>query len=322
MLRESLWHNHEFQTLLILSILLLAVFLLYPFRTLAIEPLPESGQLSPSELTKGIRVIIPERTSFSSLQIDSTLFGGSDILINIRLFFRAPEEYALYMLDGFDSTPIFVVTHGGSLLYNPRKDYVIYTRNTGVIFEVGIKKNQFVLKGAFRQLAAESEPSIKNTVAVDLPAILSQINNPKSEKIGQNEFLLHGYTKRQGYCEAYINPTAAIPLTKMMIYPKGQKTPFFAINKIETEVTIDDGIFRFQLKRLHDSGVPVKEIGMHEIKIADMSQVVNAVFFRSAMRHPEQRRQVAQRGQDVDWPSITRRDEKVSSILRKLFPIK
>jgi len=306
-----------------LSILLPVIFLLYPLGILAVEPLQESRSLSPSEIKKGIKVIIPEKAGFSSLEIDSSFFGGADAVLNIRLFFRKPEEYALYMLDSFDSTPIFVVTQRDCIMYDPLKDHILYTRNAGVVYEVGMEKDQFILRGAFdvalRHLTGDPKPLIKNTVVVDLPSIVNQMTiDLKSEKTGQNEFLLVGYTERHSYCRVYMNPTADIPIIRMMIYPKDQRSPIFTFNKIETEAIIDDGIFKSPLKRLRESKLPLKEMDIHEVKNADMSQLAKAIFIRSAMRHPELRGEIAQMGfKDIDWTGVINRDAKVSSILRK-----
>ena len=315
-----------------LSILLLPICFLYPFRLVAIEPLQDNMSLSPKELKKRIQVVIPKKAGYSSLEIDSSYFMTPNAVLNIRFFFKRPDEYALYILDGFDSTPVFIVTQEHSLLYDPMKDHILHKRNKGLIFKVGhnLEKDQFILEAAFRHLTEESKPFIKNTVIVDLPSILNQMTiDLKAEKIARNEFLLSGFTKNQGYGAAHINTTAVIPLTRMMIYPKGQRTPVFAFNKIETETTINDGIFKFPLTRLNSSGIPVKEMEIHEIESANILQeakaifmAIEAIFIRSAIRHPELRRETAQRIQDNDWLSITKRDEKVSSLLRKLFPIK
>ena len=327
-LKKSLWRIHEWETQRMLSILLPAIFLLYPLGIIAIEPLQESRFLSPSELKKQIKVIIPEKADYSSLEIDSYFFGGADAVLNIRLFFRKPEEYALYMMDSFDSTPIFVVTQGDCIMYDPLKDHILYTRNAGVVYEVGMEKDQFILRGAFdvaqRHLTEEPKPLIKNTVVVDLLSVVNQMTiDLKSKKMGRNEFLLVGYTKRKSCCKVYINPTADIPIIRMMIYPKGQKSPIFTFNKIDTEAIIDDGIFKSPLKRLRESKLRLKEMDVHEIKNADMTQLAKAIFIRSAMRHPELRGEIAQMGfQNIDWPEVINRDERVSSILRKLFPIK
>jgi len=327
-LKKDLRRIHKWATLHMFSILLLVIFLLYPLGILAIEPLQDSMPLSPSELKKGIKVIIPEKASFSSLEIDSSFFGGADAVLNIRLFFRKPEEYALYMLDSFDLTPIFVVTQGDCIMYDPLKDNIQYTRNAGVVYEVGMEKDQFILRGAFNvalsHLAGDPKPLIKNTVVVDLLSIINQVTvDLKSLKTGENEFLFTGYTERQSYCRAHINPTTAIPIIRMMIYPKGQRSPFFTFNKIETETIIDDGIFKSPLKKLRESKLRLKEMDVPKIKNADMTQLAKAIFIRSAMRHPELRAEIAHMGfHDIDWPEVINRDEKVSSILRKLFPIK
>jgi hypothetical protein len=307
---------------------MLVIFLIHPLCIYAIEPLQESKSLSSSELKKKVKVIIPEKENFSSLQIDSSFFGGADAVLNIRLFFRKPEEYALYMLDGFDSTPIFVVTHGDCIMYDPLKDHIQYTRNAGVVYEVGMEKDQFMLRGAFdvtlNHLTEETKPIIKNTVIVDLKSIINQITiELKSEKAGQNEFILMGYTERRSYCRAYINPTADIPITRMIIYSKGQKSPIFAFNKIETGEMIDEKIFLSPLKKLHESKLQLKEMDIREIKNADMSQLAKAIFIRSAIRHQELRGEIDKMGfQNIDWRETINRDQRVSSILRKLFPIK
>lgn len=327
-LKKDLRCIHKCETMRILSILLLVIFLLYPLGILAIESLQGSMPLSPSELKKGIKVVIPEKASFSSLEIDSSFFGGADAVLNIRLFFRKPEEYALYMIDSFDLTPIFVITKGDCIMYDPLKNNIQYTRNAGVVYEVGMKEDQFILKGAFdvawRHWNEEPKPLIKNTVVVDLLSIINQVTvELKSKKTGQNEFLLMGYTERQSFCKAHINPTKSIPLTRMMIYPKGQRSPFFTFNKIETEEIIDDGIFESPLKRLRESKLRLKEMDVHKLKNVDMTQWAKAIFIRSAMRHPELRGEIARMGfQNIDWPEIINRDERVSSILRKLFPKK
>jgi len=232
------------------------------------------------------------------------------------------------MLDSFDSTPIFVVTHGDCIMYDPLKDRIQYTRNAGVVYEVGMEKDQFILRGAFdvtlNRLAEQTKPIIKNTVIVDLKSIINQITiDLKSEKTGKNEFILMGYTERESYCRAYINPTAATSITRMMIYPKGYKNPIFSFNKIETEAVIDDEIFKSPLERLRKSQLHLREMDIHEIKSADMQQFSKAIFIRSAIRHQELRGEIAQMGfQKIDWPEIINRDKRVSSILRKLFPIK
>ena len=313
-LRKSLWSIHEWKTTHMLSILLLAIFFLYPLHILAIEPLQDNMPLSPKELKKRIQVVIPEKAGYSSLVIDSSFFPNPKAVLNIRLFFKRPDEYALYMLDGFDSTPVFVVTQEHSLLYDPLKDHILHIRNKGLIFKVGynLEEDQFILEGAFRHLTVESKPFLKNTVIVDLPSILNQMTiDLKAEKIARNEFLLSGFTKNQGYVTAHINTTATIPLTRMMIYAKAQRTPFFAFNKIETETTINDGIFEFPLIRLHNSGLSVKEMEIHEIENANILQeakvifmAIEGIFTRSAIRHPELRRETSQRIQDDDWLSI------------------
>jgi hypothetical protein len=213
-------------------------------------------------------------------------------------------------------------------MYDPLIDNIQYPRNAGVVYEVGMEKDQFILKGAFNvalsHVAGDPKPLIKNTVVVDLLSIVNQMTiDLKSKKIDQNEFLLMGYTERQSYCRAHINPTAAIQIIRMMLYPKGQRSPFFTFNKIETEAIIDDGIFKSPLKKLRESKLRLKEMDVHEIKNADMTQLAKAIFIRSAMRHPELRAEIVQMGfHDIDWPETINRDERVSSILRKLFPIK
>lgn len=325
---KSLWRVYNCKTPCILSLLLLAIFILYPLRLHAVEPLQESKALSPLELKKGIKVIIPEKESFSSLEIDFSFFGGADAVINIRLFFRKPEEYALYMLDSFDSTPIFVVTHGDCIMYDPLKDHIQYTRNAGVVYEVGMEKDQFILRGAFdvtlNLLTEEPKPLIKNTVVVDLLSIVNQITvDLKSRQMGRNKYLFVGYTERQSYCRAHINPTAEIPIVRMMIYSKDQRSPIFSFNKIETGAIIDDGIFKSPLKRLRESKLRLKEMDVHKLKNVDMTQWAKAIFIRSAMRHPELRGEIDQMGfEDIDWLATINRDKRVSSILRKLFPIK
>lgn len=327
-LKKSLWRIHELGTQRMLSILLPIIFLLYPLGLLAVQPSQESRYLSPSELKKAIKVIIPEKEGFSSLKIDSSFFGGAGAVLNCRLFFRKPEEYALYMIDSYDSTPIFVVTHGDCILYDPQKNNIQYVRNAGVVYEVGMEKNQFILRGAFSvamgHLIGEPKSLIKNTVVVDLLSIINQVTvDLKSKKTGRNEFLFMGYTERNGFCKAHINPTAAIPIISMMIYPKGDKNPIFSFNKIETEAIIHDGIFKSPLKRLRESKLHLKEMDIHEIKNTDLRQWVKAIFIRTAMRHPELRGEIEQMGfKNIDWPEIINRDERVSSILRKLFPIK
>ena len=327
-LKKSPWRIHVWKMPCMLSILLPVIFFLYPLGVIAVEPSKESRSLSPSELKEGIKVIIPEKEDFSSLKIDSSFFGGVDAVLNFILFFRKPEEYALYMLDSFDSTPIFVVTHGDCILYDPQKDNIQYVRNAGVLYEVGMKEDQFILKGAFVVTWPHRNEKlkflIKNTVVVDLLSIINQVTvDLKSNKTGRNEFLFMGFTERKGFCKAHINPTAAIPIIRMMIYPKGDKNPIFSFNKIETEAIIHDGIFKSPLKRLSESKLHLKEMDIHEIKNTDLRQWVKAIFIRSAMRHPELRGEIEQMGfKNIDWPEIINRDERVSSILRKLFPIK
>ena len=328
LLKKSVWLVYNCMTPCTLALLLLAIVILYPLRMQAIEPLEESKPLSPLELKKGIKVIVPEKEGFSSLKIDSSLFCGADAVLNIRLFYRRPREYALYMLDSFDSTPIFVVTHGDCIMYDPLEDNIQYVRNAGVIYEVGIKEDRFIFKGAFnatwRHGNEEPKYLIKNTVVVDLLSIINQVSvDLRSKKTDQNEFLFMGYTERKGFCKAYINPAASIPIIRMIIYPKGDKNPIFSFNKIETETIIDDEIFKSPLKRLRESKLHLKEMDIHEIKNANLRQWAKAIFIRSGMRHPELRGKIDAMGfQNIDWPKVINRDERVISILRKLFPIK
>ena len=312
----------------ILTLLLLAIVILYPLRMQAIEPLEESKPLSPLELKKGIKVIVPEKEGFSSLKIDSSFYGGADTVLNIRLFYRKPQEYALYMLDSFDSIPIFIVTHGDCIMYDPLEDNIKYVRNAGVIYEVGMKEDQFILKGAFnvtwRHGNEEPKYLIKNTVVVDLLSIINQVTvDLRSKKTDQNGFLFMGYTKRKGFCKAYINPAASIPIIRMMIYPKGDKNPIFSFNKIETETIIDDEVFESPLRRLRESNLNLKEMDIHEIENANLRQLAKVIFIRSGIRHPEFRGEIDAMGfKNIDWPKVINRDERVFSILRKLFPIK
>jgi len=327
-LNKRLWSIRDWETPGLLSIFLAIPILFYPLGTLAVESSQEGRSLSPSELKKRIRVIIPEKEVFSFLKIDSSFFGGADAVLNLRLFFRKPDEYALYLIDSFDSTPIFIVAHGDFIMYDPLTDHIPYTRHAGVVYEVGMERDQFILKGAFHvawdQLTGAPRPFIKNTFLVDLLSIINQMTiDLKSEKIGQNEFLLTGFTVKDSYCKVHINPTAEIPIIRMMIYPKDQTNPIFTFNKIETGEIIDDGIFKSPLRRLSESKLHLKEMDMSEIKNADMSQLAKAIFIRSAMRHPELRGEVAQMGfQNINWQEIINRDERVSFTLRKLFPIK
>ena len=311
-----------------LFILLSGIVSFYPVAVPAVEPWQVSNPVSPIELKKGIKVVIPEKEGFSSLKIGSSFFGESDAVLNFILFFRKPHDYALYMLDNFDSTPIFVVTHGDCIMYDPLKDNISYIQNAGVVYEVGVEREQFILRGAFDaatdHLIGKSKPLTKNTVVVDLLSIVNQMTiDLKSKRIDQNKFLLTGYTKRESYCAAQIDPTADIPVVSLMIFPKGQKNPIFAFNKIETEITIEDKIFMSPFKRLGDSKLRLIEMDINEIKKAYMSQLAKAVFIRSAIRHVELRGGIAQMGfQNIDWPYIKSRDDRLSSILRKKFPIK
>lgn len=285
------------------------------------DSLQESTQTTPSDLIKRVKVLSPEEAGFSSLVVESSYFGGPDAVVNFRLLFQGPESYAFFMLDGFDGTPLLVVAQENALLYDPMKDHLLHTGNTGVLFRVGFEKDQFVLNGAFQQGTRASKPVIRNTVVIDLPAILDQMRiDLRSEQSPQGDYVLSGHTVRQGYCEAHIDPAAAVPLTRMAIYPRGHRTPIFAFNRIEANTHIDGSRLAFPMDRLRASGLPVREMLPGEIENADMSHVAKAIFLRSALRHPERRGEVVQMGfRDVPWSTMRERDPRVSSALRELF---
>lgn len=288
------------------------------------QPMDMENELSASEIKDLARVISAAKSDYSSLAIE-ILLAPPGYKFRCHVYYEKPDKYALYVLDGTDMTPIFIIAQRNALLYDPSKDNLILFRNVGVNFVIAMDKEQLQVICGYLHRTKKSKVEFADILKVDLVSILNNVTaNLKIDRMEGDKYAFSGETREGGKLLALVDQSAAVPFTRMAIYQKNETAPLLVLNRIEGNVEVEDSTFQFPEKDMIDHRLNIKEIGIEELGFVDhLSLIARILFIRSALRFPEMRSDLTPLGLDnLDWSEIEKRDEKVSPVLRKLFQAK
>ncbi|MFA5344575.1 MAG: hypothetical protein WC381_11530 [Kiritimatiellia bacterium] len=287
---------------------------------------------SPTDIKNLAQVISDTNSTYSSLIFRASFMSQTNISMKYYLFYKRPDQCALLILDGRDSTPLLIGTQKDALFYDLSSGKLLHTLATGILFtletdETGFIQFKYGVKGHFfhnRFQTDSGTPVFENNIRIDVPSLLRTISvDIQSTPMPKGQYEWSGYTKKKSLCVAIVDPAAAIPFQSLKLFLQGMTNAFLAFDHIEANTRIDNSIFSLPLDKLRKRKVNVDNNGDRDA-IADCgaAALARVTFLRSALAFPGRRSDAARFGlTNVDWNAIGQMDNEVSPILRELFSV-
>jgi hypothetical protein len=147
---------------------LIALFLLIPAYAQSLEN-QEAG-LSVGETVDLASMVITEDIKHQSILIEMKLNPGS-VSLSCILLHRKPDEWAVFLIDNMDNTPVFVCAEGEAYFYNPFESEILFVEDAGVFFKFGFHTEGVTFLTGVEPLMGR--PSIEHEIEIDIHSLFA-----------------------------------------------------------------------------------------------------------------------------------------------------
>ncbi len=269
-------------------------------------------------------------------------------MIHFRALYRAPDQFALYLCDEVDKTPILCFINRNTLIYDAVRPAVIFYEGCSPQFSIECHPgNQLRYQWRFSG-GADAPPS---NFTVDIRSFFQTPG--KSDEVvasGENGFRITRTSSRDILVLTYgadwvnknlppasgtggklvcdVDASKTCPYTRLQILKDDQKNPLFSIDKCVVNESIADEEFKLPDVRQIENSLTIMRLPA-ESALANAEGLVimlRAQLVRLAARNTEMRIGLklpgvplieGQTKLEIDWDNVARNDEKYSKALRE-----
>jgi hypothetical protein len=230
------------------------------------------------------------------------------------------NQYGLFVFDGFDHTPILIVTEETAMINDPLNEGVLLVSPAGITFETGPQNEQY---NAYFSFTTPDKGKIINRINMDLVSLFARIEKDKTAYKNKEGLIVYqGKSKRNSSCKAVFKPEAPLAMQSLEINLPDEKEPIMSFPSIQTNIKNDPTIFNFPLAKLENSGLKVtraKPEGFVD-KMSIMANIMRALFVRVAIRNEKLRNEICKNfNLNPNWEQININDRTRSEILKNIF---
>jgi hypothetical protein len=93
-------------------------------------------------LVERVRDVSTESEAIRDIDVTAKLDADGN-RISIRILYKAPSHFALYMRDGHDGTPLFLFSRKKVLIYDPSRSEAVYCENAAMNFLMAVRDGEF-----------------------------------------------------------------------------------------------------------------------------------------------------------------------------------
>ena len=258
---------------------------------------------------------------FSSLAIDMLMrLPGTPVELLCQFRYQAPNRYSLQVFDGFDQTPVLLVTDAMALINDPFAEQLSVIASAGVLFELQPQEGRYNANFAFNM---PGSGAIANRAVLDFKTMFARLQKDVNLELASNGSLIFsGTSNEDSRCQAELNASAAFPLQFVRVFTKDSPVPVLDFKLIRADESFV--MPHFPATELKKSNLPVAAVDPRGVldSMTVMSSVFKAVFARAAIRDAAIREEISRMLQlpGTDWNAAALRDTIRGETLRRLFP--
>jgi hypothetical protein len=272
---------------------------------------------SASDLISLAPVISSSDKRYRSIEIEGSLKERGGAHLTFRSIYRAPDQYALFIKDGADDTPLLIATDRKMLIYDPVRPVVLFSDNVYIrstLRQEGRTCSCFWNWG-------DVEPS---SVLLDIESLYAEpAKNDEVIKTGDKKYRLTSTSDKGNALIADVDLAQSCPYIHLYFVMRDSDGPFLSISKIIVNGVLNDKEFAFPSKANLIRNIAVKDWPSGGALLKDlngMTLMTKAACVRMAASQPELRQSINLPGLfTTDWERIRRNDEKFSQVLRDLL---
>ncbi|HNX74206.1 MAG TPA: hypothetical protein PLM07_11160 [Candidatus Rifleibacterium sp.] len=286
---------------------------------LLVSPLHSAPQIEEVQALIGNINLPGDR--FSSLAIDMMMrLPGTPVELLCQLRYQAPDRYSLQVFDGFDQTPVLLVTDSMALINDPFAEQLTLIASAGVLFELQPQEGRYNANFAFNM---PGDREIVNRAVLDFKTMFARLQKDINIEVASNGSLIFsGTSTEDSRCLAEINASAAFPLQFVRVFTKDSTIPVLDFKLIRADESFVMPLF--PATELKESNLPVVAVNPQGVldTMTIMSSVFKAVFARAAIRDAAIREEISKMLQlpPTDWNGAALRDTSRGETLRRMFP--
>ncbi|SIO58929.1 hypothetical protein SAMN05444166_5863 [Singulisphaera sp. GP187] len=273
-------------------------------------------------LSAGDLISLAPRISSSDEKCKSIEIGGylkekDDFYMRFQAFYQSPDQFAFFLQDAADGTPILYSCNHKVLLYDPVSYSVLLSNDTNIEFSIMQIMDKFELSG---DLIHTSKPC---KLSFDIKSLLGgSVRSSKVDLVGNGKYRLTQITERGNSLVASVDMSVACPFQKLEIIDNKQHFTPICIDKILLNTPVVRDPFRFPSKETLAERITVREWPSNGLveKLTGWALMMRACSIRVGARDSELRQTLRFPGfSTVDWEKVKENDKKFSRALRELL---
>lgn len=296
-----------------------AIFLFLTFGSSlagAAEPtLPELLALAP-KLASG------ENQGFENFLVNGQIRVGEGLHVGFRAVYKAPDRFALTLVDTQDGTPLLHGADGQLLFYDPVHPAVLCSQDNKLRLVLSSTDESFNFGvGWFK------DKEKQDSFLIDIHSLVGRMFDASQlEQLGPGRFRLTQTTRKESRIVSEIDTAQACPYTRVEIFSKegweaksgGDITLDAQANLPEDEIA---RWFFFPEKAELSKHLNVLEFSGSQLNhLQGMVLMMRTLFVRVAALVPEQRDKLKLPGLlRVDWEAVKKNDTQYSAVLQELI---
>lgn len=272
-----------------------------------------------SEAAELASLVITEKNAYQSLRIDVEIDNGSASLHGILLHSK-PNQWAAFLIDNMDNTPVFASAEGQAFLYNPYQSGLALYDEAGVAFSFSFAEDSvFFLTGVE---PARDEGVISHKVNIDTRQLFLRpdLADVHVSPTGEGAVSLSVRTANGGTAIATVDPSARIPLQSLEVRSKEGKGEGISLSVTEPTAPIDDTHFSIHASELRNLPQIQQDSKGLQDQYQHMQAMIQATLLRRAIYDESVRDKISLPEELTrDWQKLENMDKEMSAALRSIF---
>jgi len=239
-------------------------------------------------------------------------------------FYRAPDHFAVYMLDGSDQTPLLAGADGRAAVYDAVAQRLIYYSDADPSLRIRVEGDTLDCAAFLAWHDAPARNPKPPSVSVNLHSLLTNAGRGyEVEELGEGGVVLTAISSKGNRMVATLDRHLTQPIQRMAMITRGKSLPEFEIDVIRKNEPIEPSVFQFPSKEQLAAVLPLSDARTGGLAAGQVMIALSRSFYaRYGVRFPAFQAKLQQLGLDrADWKRISRDDAMVAGKLRGLISI-
>lgn len=254
---------------------------------------------------------------YRNIEISGFMDGGDSVSVSFRVRRHGSDNFALYIADNSDGTPLVVFNNKRLFVYDATVGGLLYLSNANFQYIFHFADGAFIHKLLFGR---SNEPC---QILVDLKSLYDrESRGDVVARVDGGKFRLTRELAEGKSFVALVDPSRSCPFVQVALMKVGLNEPFILVRELNVNEDVRGAWPRLPSKERFAGKVDVldwsADSALHAI--AGVALMKRSLLVRSAIRIKGLRAAYEQRfGAQIDWDEVARKDQIVSQSIREVF---